>query len=280
MTDWALSLHDDGPLPGLADFVPLGQELSDAELEEVSSSINEANLPLQATMGLSESWAKLLRSFSRRELVRELAVEERVLPWLRVHAPPSGTAVVRLRASTMGQRAMSLNVAGSGFGRGRRVTLTETSESGPRHECVTYAVRLAVQPSVYRRGDAESIEVRIASARGTEIDPRPRGECLWCSRLDESPDDDQFVLPEPVLDLRRDSVPSTVTRGLELDEETNIEAGFSVPTVNASLKLMAVVSRGTAVELQFQLSAGWIYRPFSCLDENGALHGPLWTASE
>lgn len=227
MTDW--TVHDDGPLPGFADFIPADRDLSDAEIEGIASAVAAADLPVHATLGAGSAWAALVRSFSRRTLVRELPVQQALVPWLEVHSPPVGEAVVRLQASAASQRSVLFNVFGSGFGRGRRLRFTAGSESGPRTDCVTYAFRVMVKPRVYRRDEHESVEVSVQGITGLQTDSRPRGDCPWCSRLDRS-DDDPLLVPEPVLDLRRDSSHNTVMRALELEEETSIEAGFRTPS--------------------------------------------------
>ena len=269
-------LQDDGPLPGLADFIPEGRELSDSELDDIARSIDSAALPIQITLGPREVWASFLRSFARRKLLREHPPVEADLTWLEAHAPPNGTTMVRIGSSVSDERGLSASIFGSGGGTMRRVTITSSSESGPRPGCVSYTARFSVLPRIYSRGGVESVEVSVLGAPTLVTETRSRSKCQWCSALAE-PFDTTRYLTESGIDLRGDNVPVTIARRTEVHEETAIEAGFTVPMIPASLKLTAIVMRSVSIEFQMQLAAGRRYSSLSLLEDSGAVHGPLWT---
>jgi hypothetical protein len=272
------TVRDDGPLPGLSDIIPTGRELSETEVEDLVRKVSEADLPFQATLGLRETWASLVRSFSRRQLLRELPDDELSMPWLQIHVPPGGTTLVRLSTSESESSSLTLSVFGSGFGRGRAITVTLASASEPRSVCATYSLTLRVRPRIYDKGGIESVEVDVRELLGTSVEPL--SPCPCCSVNNASVDLFDFKV-EPYFDLRRDTVAITSTERIEAQEETTIDAGFSLPMLPAvALKLTAKVKRVVAFETESTLPPGHLYRPFRRRLLGAPLHSRMWAVDD
>jgi hypothetical protein len=228
-------------------------------------------------MGLPEAWRSLVRPFSKRQLLRELPDEERSLPWFESHVPPGGTSLIRLSTTTSGDSSASLSVFGSGFGRRRAVTITVATTSEPRSVCASHCLNVRVRTRVYSRGGVESVEVTVLEFLGTSVEPL--APCPWCGP-DGAKQDPFDYLVEPYIDLRHDSVASRISSLIELRDETTIDAGFSVATLPAALKLSAVIKRGITLEAESTLPPGHRYRKFRRLSLGSPLQSPMWSIDD
>jgi hypothetical protein len=270
-------VRDEGPVPGLSDIIPAAGELTAAQIEGIARAVSDADLPVQETLGLPVAWAFLARSFSERRLLRELPDEERSLPWFEIHVPPGGTSLIRLATKTSAATTASLSVFGSGLGKGRTATITVGSASEPRSVCASYHLNVRVRTRIYTRAGIESVEVEVREFLGESVEPLM--PCPRCRTDGAMPDPSEYRL-EPYIDLRRDSVASRVTSLIEIDEETTIDAGFSVASLSTALKLSAVIKRGVTLETESMLPPGHRYWKFHRLALGAPLHSPMWAVND
>ncbi|MEU9880362.1 hypothetical protein [Streptomyces phaeochromogenes] len=284
MTTHAFDFHDKGPLPGISDLVPTGRDLTDSEIDRIGALIDEADLPLQVSLGSRDRWGAVLNAISQRELVEELPPEEQVLPWLEAHAPPGGSTTVRIDASASTEKSFRLNIFGSGLGGGRQLEWDVSNEYGPNTDCATYASTVMVQASIYREGadtSPQTSEVRILKHLNTAVKSRPREQCPWCA----GPSSDATRVryePEPAhsRDLRGLAVPATVSLALKAGKGNILEAGFGVPQLGVSLKLIAKAHNTDSIRCIYQLPARRISRAFSYrAPPRHQLHSLMWNVN-
>jgi len=269
MTTHVFDFHDKGPLPGISDLVPAGRDLTDSEIDRIGALIDEADLPVQVSLGSRDRWGPLLNAISQRELVEVLPPVQQILPWLEVHAPPGGSTTVRIEASASAGMSFRFKIFGSGFGPGRLLEWDVTQESGPHTGCATYASRVMAQTSVYREGADRSLStstVRILEHLNTVVESRPREQCTWCA----GPSSDAARLryrlePAYSQDLRGLAAPYTVSIALKAGKENILETGFGVPQLGVSLKLIAKASNADAIKFIYQLPDGRLSQACSYL---------------
>jgi hypothetical protein len=269
----AISIRDEGPLAGLGDLVPAADQLTDTEIARAAEAIEAADLPLATTLGVPEAWGNFVQQFSRRRLLRQLPDEERGVTWFESHSPPGGAALVRFSRSVSQSSTLQLGVFGSGLGTGRAVTLTLNGESDPRPECARYLANLRIRPRVYEIGKRESIEIELVELLGTTVELF--SPCPWCGRPSAEIDPFEFDA-KPYIDLRGDTVGATISEAIEVATASTFDAGFAIPTLPVSLKLMTSVKGGVTITAESHLAAGRRYQGFRRSSAEAAPHSPMW----
>jgi hypothetical protein len=270
-------LSDGGIIPGLSDLIPENRDLSDKDIEQLADVVDRADLPFDATLGLRDTRASLVRSYSRRRLVRELPPGEQSLPWLEIHNPPGGTTVVRMGSSDSDEKSIGVSVFGSGFGTGRRITFEARIESEARFVCVAYSMRLKVQARVYLRESTESVEVRVLGLLGNSVEALL--PCSGCGLSSAAIDDFDYLI-EPFIDLRHDVAASRLTERVEVEDHASVDAGFTLPRMETRLALKATFANNATIETESMLPAGQLYQRYRRLVTAGPLHSRMWTVDE
>lgn len=273
-------VRDEGPVEGLADLIPEPADdddrLAPERVDEITERINRAELPLQATMGLPESWQNLIDRVFFRRLVRELPAETRAVPWLECHVPPGGTTTIRSRTSMESSGGLGLKLFGSGLGRGRRVAIGVSTQSHPRRQCARYLLDVEVKPRLFESRGIESVEIEVLACHGDSV--RILNPCQRCGVDPGSVDPFDFDLG-PHLDRRQDTVATIWLGSLEVAENLAMEAGFSVGGLDTQLTLSATVTRSTALEVESELPPGHLYQLYRALATHGPLQTPMWAVS-
>jgi hypothetical protein len=275
--------RDNGPLPGISDFIPQGRDLSDAEITRIIAAIDDAGLPLPVSLGAGDRWRALVDAVAHREPVEVLPPQEQAMPWLEAHAPPDSTTTVRFEQAASAELAFELKVWGSGLGPGRSVGRSASSESGPRFDCATFITRFRVQTRIYRRRglpSSQTSEVTVLEPLGTVIESTPREQCRWCSALASGSDEFPFEpSPEDDLDLTRDTAPYSCSLAWTGERNVDIEAGFPVPQLGISLRFKAVARNTQALHFRYELPPGRSYQAYRYPAERERLHSPLWVGT-
>lgn len=261
-----VELHDGGPLPGLGDVV------ADAG-EDPAAALDEADLPLHATMGVRDSVGALVDWVKGRKLVRTLADDVVPLTWFECHVPHQGTAQERYESAETESAGVVIKAFGSGLGQGRNVTLTLSSEAAaPRTACVSYVVDLRVLPHVYESGGRESVVTEIlgpAAHRFVEVK-----DCPFCARVPDNVDEFENVLDVP-FDLRADSVGRKEVVKLDWSSESSIDVGLNLPRAGVAVALNARVTGKGSFSIAYELKPGFLYQSYRPVGAPG-MTAPRW----
>jgi hypothetical protein len=264
-----VELHDGGPLPGLADVV------ADAG-DDPAAALDEADLPLHATMGVRDSVGALVDWVKGRKLVRTLEEDVVPLTWFECHVPHAGTALERFEAAQTESGGVTIKAFGSGLGQGRDVTVTLSSEaSAPRTACVSYVVDLRVLPHVYESGGRESVVTDIlgpAAHRYVEVE-----DCPFCALAPGAVDEFENVLDVP-LDLRADSVGRKEVIKLDWSSESSIDVGLKLPRAGVDVALNARVTGKGSFSIAYELKPGFLYQSYRPVGAGGRT-APRWAYS-
>lgn len=258
-----VAVDDRGPLPGLDDIVGSidVDQLDAASLESLEREIEQAELPLQATMGLRESLGPLISWFQTRKLVRELPEQVVALQWFECHVPHGGTVRERFESARGASAGVSLKVIGSGLEGGRSFDLAVSSEaSADRAKCVSYFLDVKVLPRVYESSGRESVVgdvLEIVGDRPVEV-----GECPYCSVAPEAVDEMRNRLGMH-LDLRQDSVGRKETIQVDWSKTASFEVGIDLPKLGALFSLTASVNGRGSWSLDYELKPGFLYQPYT-----------------
>jgi hypothetical protein len=265
--------HDDGALPGLSDLVPsTGKKPTLAKIKEYTRSIQQADLPLEPTMGFGD-WSGFIERLFFRKLVRELSEQNCSLPWFQCHVPPAGTTSVESGVSVESDSSIGLKIFGSGLGRGRKVSISVSSKSEARLQCAEYRLDLRVKPRVFASHGTESIEVEVLEYMGDSAITYDR--CPFCGRQVAAVDPMDYRFG-PHIDLRRDKSASTRTFKFAIEDSSSIEVGFQAAAIPVELKLDAKVTKGTTLEVESVFPPGFRYLPCYRVTPGGPLHTAMW----
>ena len=264
-----VELQDGGALPGLAEIV------ADAG-DDPAAALDEADLPLQATMGVRDSVGTLVGWVKGRKLVRTLQEDIVPLTWFECHVPHDGTAQERYEAAQTESAGVTIKAFGSGLGLGRDVTLTLSSEaSAPRTACVLYVVDLRVLPHVYESGGRESVVTEIlgpSAHRFVEVE-----NCPFCALAPDAVDEFENALDVPV-DLRADSVGRKEVVKLDWSSESSIDVGLNLPRAGVAVALNARVTGKGSFSIAYELRPGFLYQSYRPVGAEGRT-APRWAYS-
>jgi hypothetical protein len=271
--------EDHGALPGLEETVaglPIG-EISSEHAAALEKEIEAAGVPFQATMGTWDRLDRLVDWLRSRRLVRKLPVQVVDLPWFACHVPQDGTAQVSISSSDTRELAVGVKVFGSGFGRGRALSIKVTSDTEPRKLCALYSVALRVTPMIYSQGDEESVVLEIEGQAGTRSETLKI--CPFCMKSLDALNPFDYELGE-FFDLRRDKVRHKTKMNLQWSRNNSLELSFPLPGIQipVTLSLSAKLSSSAAWEMAYELAPGYLYQPFR-RRETPAYQPPVWVST-
>jgi hypothetical protein len=268
----------DERLPGYADLVDQLQRSPDvaAALEAEAGS---RGLPVHATRGIVTPFASIVDLLRGRRHVEDLGVHPVEISWLELHVPRGSHGAVKWKTSTTTDASFSLEVFGSGFGRGRRIVWSMESDIPARSTCLKLIQLLDVQVDLYMVKERPAPTVNVVSARGRRL--VSWNDCPYCSRRIDAVDDFEFERG-PLIDLRTYDGRYTETFTRDLTEPVNVSLGLTVPTLPAvgdigtlgvSLKREAQLS----CNLVYEFTSGRCYQPYWHADRGSDL--PYWSSS-
>lgn len=265
---------DDGSLPSLAELVErdVGTSPSDEALGTLRHTLDDAELPVTATMGFGDNLRALVERILFRKFVRDEADVLCTLPWFECHVPPGGKTTMRSTATSVSERSCEFKLYGSGIGAGRKVSIALTEASDPRVKCATYGLDCRVRPRVYDIRGRESVELEVVECLGESI--VSHDVCPYCgvAASDVDPFDFQFGQQ---LDLRTDDVTHKKKLQVTIDKSFSPSTKLKIPTLAPELTLGAKVSRSMSLEVEEEFPPRALYRPYTRLGP-APLQTPMW----
>lgn len=257
---------DQGNLPGIDDVLSqLGSSTIDtALLSSAAKAIQEADIPLPATMGVWNNIKSLIENWRGRKLVREYPEMTVSLPWFECHVPHGGTTQIHIETTRSNESGLGFKIFGSGYSMGRSLKATVSEESEPRSLCANYLLDLRILPRVYSFRGKESIMIEILGVAGARTPSQEN--CPYCNVEPESLNPFEYVL-DPYIDRRRDVV--RATRKIKLDWSGNqtIEIGLQPPGIDLTFTLSAGISSADIWEVVYEFQPGYYYQPYRRLSE-------------
>ena len=267
------NVRDEGALPGLAMLVqaPADGKLDEELIAERARALAAADLPVAATMGVSDLRALVERVLFRK-LVRELPEEDCSMPWFECHVPPGGSTILKSSETSTSSNTLELKLFGSGVGAGRKVSITVSSAAAPRTTCATFLLDFRVKPRIYNVRGVESVELEVIECRGKSIVSHEH--CPFCGVSPDTVDRFGFRFGEH-LDLRKDKVSTKLKLQLAVEDSLSIDAGLKLAAFPVELKLGAKVARGSTFEVESEFPAGALYRAYARVG-GGPVQTEMW----
>jgi hypothetical protein len=269
-----IEVQDQGTLPGIDDVVAnLGSGPVDpAFLSKAKDAIQQAGIPLPATMGLWDNFASLIGWSRGKRLIRELSEITVPFPWFECHVPHSGTAQIRFESSHIDKSSIGFRVFGSGYDKGRSLKLTVSEESQPRSHCTNYLLDLRIVPRIYALKEKESLIIEVAGHAGTRT--ITLDECPYCIVTPESLDPFENIL-EPYIDIRQDNVRRAQKLRLDWSNNQTVEVGVKPPGLDATFTLTAQSLSDAVWEVTYEIEPGYFYQPYR-RHSMGRFQPPMW----
>jgi hypothetical protein len=192
-------------------------------------------------LGLVAYLMGLLRRLRGRRLVRDLGVHKARLQWLSLHAPPGGTAHLKLARAATGEGGIILKFMGLGYGSGLEFKTTAEHDFGKRGQCFTLGSIVKVQLREYAEADADAqrtVQVDVVERIGTFLDSHER--CPKCFTAPETGPQPRRL--ERTWDLTGDPHGLTEKWTHELTDSSEVEVGLDLPVL-----AMADLTAGIAI---------------------------------
>ena len=222
-----------GPAATLADLLQhndehIAKELSQRLLDQgVAVPGNRKDFDLIAyLMGL-------LRRLRGRRLVRDLGVHEARLQWLSFHAPPGGTAHLKLTRAATGEGGITLKFMGLGYGSGLELKSTAEHDFGERAQCFSLGDIVKVRLREYAEADADvrrTVQVDVVERIGTFLDSHEL--CPRCFTASETGPQPRRL--ERTWDLTGDPHGLTEKWTHDLTDSSEVELGLDLPVLAAA----------------------------------------------
>jgi hypothetical protein len=258
--------QDQGPIPALEDLVtslepgPVNAET----IATLAQRAEQVHLPIQSTMGAWDQFSSLIHWIQGRKLLKQLPERVVLLPWFACHVPRDGSALVSLKAADDNDLCVGLKIFGSGFGKGRELKVSVTSDTEPRKKCATYSVAVLLLPKVYDYDGQQSVVLEVIGEAGTRAETID--SCLRCACVPEDLDPFDYALGN-YLDLRRDTVKHMLKMNLQWTDNSTVEAGVSLSGVMVplNLSLSAKASSRAEWEISYEFAPGFFYQPYRML---------------
>jgi hypothetical protein len=200
----------------------------------------------------------LLRRLRGRRLVRDLGVHEARLQWLSFHAPPGGTAHLKLARAATGEGGITLKFMGLGYGSGLELTTTAERDFGERGQCFSLGSIVKVRLREYAEADADArhtVQADVVERIGTFLDSHEH--CPKCFTAPETGPQPRRL--ERTWDLMGDPHGLTETWTHELADSSEVELGLDLPVLaTAGLTAGIAISRSvqSTCEANYVLPGG------------------------
>jgi hypothetical protein len=271
-----LAISSQEAIPGLPQLIGSEGTIDPGpdEIAAVEEAVRQHELPLGATMGAGDSIRSLIARIRGRKPVKEFDPCEETITWLECHVPPGGTTSLQLRRSTGASADAGFRIFGSGFGEGRKVSLTEVEESSAREHCAMYRFVLLLQPRIYEVGGHQQTEVSVLETVGVAVDVPV--VCPVCGIERGKLDPFRYYIDQ-YLDLRNDDRPYSRSSELEVEKSRSVHAGFSVPGIPAELSVQVDATTSFMLKVENTFPPGALYQPYRRKTE-GPIHTSMWTS--
>jgi hypothetical protein len=263
-------------LPGLDDIL-LDSEtepLTTDPLAEVEQKLAQSDFPVESVMGFGDSLRYLIDRFRGRRFIRDLPEVVHPVTWMEFHIPTTGSGVLGTTTSVTGEHAIEMSLFGSGFGTGRKISLSFEDSTDSRKNCVRYAVFVKVKPKVYQTKEGDTVVLDVEEVAGEAS--QAFNPCPYCGVQPSQIDRFEHRLG-PFLDLRQDTVERKRTFETEQVTNRNMKLGISIPSLETPLNLSVKLTIERVWKVDYEFKPGLLYQPYWRLS-GVPPHTPMWAA--
>src|SRR5215207_3073114 len=125
-------------LPGLDDILPDSEtgSLTTDHVTQVEQELAQSDFPVESVMGFGDNLRSLIDRFRGRRFLRDLPEVIHPVTWMEFHIPTTGSGVLGTTTSVTGEHAIEMSLFGSGFGNGRKISLSFEDSTDSREDCV------------------------------------------------------------------------------------------------------------------------------------------------
>lgn len=228
----ALVITESERLPGIAETLEdLAQESDARVAEALAERLSSQRVAVpgdRSEGGLLAYLMGLLQRLRGRRFVRDLGVEAARVPVMAFHAPPGGSAHLKLTRSADGGGGISLDMMGLGFGSGMKLKTEHQRDFHERTTCFRLESPVTCRLREYADADGRpSVQVDVL----TVGDPAPVA-MEPCPRCFAAPAPGPMPrLPERVCDLSADSHGMIETWTHDLSRSTEFELALDLPVL-------------------------------------------------
>lgn len=194
----------DEPVAGIADRAAavLAEADGDTAGDRLAFSLAADGMSLPAERrGLPDIGRRIIDRLRGMRLVEELGEVDATFEIVGLHVPPAGKAALQMRSSATVDNQVSIIALGSGFGRGRSLTLSVDEEIPERDRCMVILQHVTLAVRRLARGDDSMLRTDVVGWSNQEHIGMP--SCVHCGVPGDDLDPLEFEEDEQsALDLR------------------------------------------------------------------------------
>ena len=215
-------------------------------------------------------------------MVSELGRHTITVPWLSFHVPAGGSAELKLVSSGTAKSALTVKLAGAGYGRVRTLSWEQSFEIPSRTTCMRADLHVELDVRIYEvrtaLGKREEAGADVVGAR-REMVSWP--QCPHCALGVDDVDLFEYACGD-VLDQRAFDTSVVETGSTTVTTEAVHEAAFDAKLIpgldGLSLGLSLTRSIAAGLETKVTLAPGRRYLPYWPLD-GGVPQLPFWAST-
>jgi hypothetical protein len=263
-------------LPSLDEILPDTQTgpLTTDQVTEVEQELAQSDFSIESVMGFGDNLRSLIDRLRGRRYLHELPEVTHPVTWMEFHIPTTGSGVLGTTTSVTGEHAIEMSLFGSGFGTGRKISLSFEDSTDSREDCVSYAMFIKVKPKVYQTKEGEMVVLDVEGVAGEAS--QAFHPCPYCGIQPSQVDRFEHRVGS-FLDLRQDTVGRKRTFETEQVTNRNMKLGISIPSLETPLNLSVKLTIERVWKVDYEFEPGLLYQPYWRLS-GVPPHTPMWAA--